>query len=238
MNIQYRIPVAILVLLSAACSPQYYTPNTQNVPLIKAQGQTNITVAGNGNQFELQGAYGITDHLAIQADGGFVFPKNEDNGNGGSGKLIEGGIGYYTNISPNVLFDVYALIGAGTMENHFPTTLAANPSTTGKIEANFTRFGLQPGISYHNKYFSVTGSARIGSLNYSSIKGSLIFDGEDQVDFLNDNKSNFIIEPALTLRGGFEKIKIQVQLLKSFNASNSDFKQGDALGSIGLSFNL
>jgi len=238
MNIKYLIPVAVLALLAISCSPHYYIPNTQNVPLIKAQGQTNITVAGNGNQFELQGAYGITDHLAIQANGGFVFPKNEDNGNGGSGKLIEGGIGYYTNISPVLLFDVYALVGVGTMENHFPSTLAANPSTTGKIEANLARFGLQPALSYHSKYFSVTGSARIGSLNYSNIKGSLIFDGADQVAYLTDNKSGVLIEPALTLRGGVEKIKFQVQLMKSLNVSNKDFKQDDTLLSIGLNFSL
>lgn len=238
MKIKYQIPFAALAVFSIACSPHYYIPNTQNVPLIKARGETNITVAGNGNQFELQGAYGITDHLAIQASGGYVFPKNEDNGNGGSGKLLEGGIGYYTNINSNLLFDVYALVGAGTMENHFPTTVAANPSTTGKIEANLARFGLQPGISYHSRYFSVTGSARIGSLNYSNIKGSLIFDGEDQVAYLTDNKSGFLIEPALTLRGGLEKIKFQVQLAKSINVSNKDFKQDDALLSIGLNFNL
>lgn len=221
-----------------SCSPKYYAPNTQNVPLIHAQGQTNLSVAGNGNQVEFQGAYGINDALAFQINGGLVIPKEEDNGNGGSGNLIEGGFGYYRNLNPNLLFDVYALIGFGSMKNDFPSTLTAFPNTSGKISANILRVGLQPSIGFHQKFFSVSGSARISSLNYNNIEGSLIFDEVDQVEYLKDNKSNFLIEPALTIRGGLEKIKVQVQLAKSFNLSNSSFKQDDTLLSVGLNFNF
>ena len=230
--------VALSVCLLAACSPNYYIPNTQNVPVIGAKGETNISVAGNGNQFELQGAVGVSDNIALQLNGGYVFPKNEDNGNGGSGKLIEGGVGYFTNISDNLLFDVYALAGVGSMENHFPGSVSANPSTTGKISANLARFALQPALTFHSNYFSISGSARIGSLNFSNIDGNLIFDGVDQTKYLTDNKSNFLIEPALTLRGGIEKIKLQIQLMKSINVSESDFRQDDAMLSVGLNFRL
>lgn len=226
------------VALMAGCSPNYYLPNTQNVPLIKAPGETNITVAGNGNQVELQGAYGITEQLALQLNGGLVIPKNEDNGNGGAGKFLEPGLGYYTNINPNLLFDVYALVGFGSMENHFPTTVPTYPGTTGKISAGLVRASLQPSLSYHTKYFSISGSARLANLSYSNVRGNLTFNDQDQVAYLQDNKNNFLIEPALTLRAGVEKIKLQVQLMKSFNLSNSDFKQDETLLSIGLGFKL
>jgi hypothetical protein len=229
---------AAVVCFLAACSPNYYIPNTQNVPVIGAKGETNISVAGNGNQFELQGAVGVSDHIALQLNGGYVFPKNEDNGNGGSGKLIEAGMGYYTNINENLLFDVYALAGVGSMENHFPSSVSANPSTTGKISANLARFALQPALTFHSPYFSISGSARFASLNFSNIDGSLIFDNVNQADYLTDNKSSFLIEPALTLRGGVEKIKLQIQLMKSFNVSAENFRQDDAMLSIGLNFRL
>ena len=151
--------IAFWALILTGCDPKFYIPNTQNVPIIRAKGQSNLTVAGNGNQFEFQGAYGISDDLALQASGGFISPKNEDNGDGGSGKFIEAGLGYYRNLNPNLLVDAYGLIGFGTMENHFPNTLTSNPNTTGKIMANLTRFGIQPGISYHRNYFSISGSA-------------------------------------------------------------------------------
>ncbi|MBC7777913.1 MAG: hypothetical protein H7246_20940 [Phycisphaerae bacterium] len=238
MNKFLNLCIAISLFLSIGCSPKYYVPNTQNVPMVSAQGQTNLSVAGNGNQVEFQGAYGINDALALQINGGLVIPQEEDNGNGGSGKLIEGGLGYYSNINAGLLFDVYALIGFGSMKNDFPTTVPTYPNTTGKISAKMVRLGLQPSISYHQKYFSISGSARISSLSYNNVEGSLIFEDVDQVRYLEDNKSNFMIEPALTLRGGLEKLKVQIQLAKSFNLSNSSFKQDDTLLSVGLNFNF
>lgn len=238
MNRKFQLLIGATALVMGGCTTKYYIPNTQNVPMISQQGQTNLSFAGNGNQVEFQGAYGISDAVALQANAGFVFPQEDDNGNGGSGKLIEGGLGYYNNLTENWLFDTYGLLGVGNMENDFPTTVSSNPSTTGKISASILRFGLQPSIGYHNDYFSIALSTRVTSLNYSNIKGSLVFGEIDQVAYLEDNKSNFLIEPALTIRGGFEKLKLQLQFLKSFNLSHSDFKQDDTLLSVGVNFNF
>ena len=237
-NRGFYLLIGAVVALLTGCSPKFYLPNTQNVPMIQARGHSNITVAGNGNQVEFQGAYGITDGLAVQVNGGWFIPKDEDNGDGGSGRLIEGGLGYFKNISENWLFDTYALAGVGRMENHFPSLLPANPATTGKISANIARYSLQPSLSFHRKYFSVTGSARLSSLNYSNIEGSLFFENLDQVAYLRDTKSSVLIEPALTLRGGIEKIKLQIQLMRSFNLTHSDFRQDKQLLSVGLNFNF
>lgn len=233
-----HLSACIALLLSLGCSPKYYVPNTLNVPMIQAQGQTNLSVAGNRNQVEFQGALGLTDVLALQVNGGAVIPKDEDNGNGGSGRVLEAGLGYFRNLKPNVLFDVYALIGVGTVDNDFPTTLAANPGTTGKISADMTRFGLQPGLSFHRKHFSVSGSARVSRLQYRNIQGSLVFDGVNQVDYLNDNKSHVLLEPALTLRGGGERIRVQVQIVRSLNLTDSSFRQDKNLATLGLNFNF
>lgn len=237
-NREFYLLIGAVAALLTGCSPKFYLPNTQNVPMIQAQGQSNLTVAGNGNQVEFQGSYGLTDGLAVQVNGGWVIPKDEDSGNGGSGRLIEGGLGYFRNISEDWLFDAYALAGVGRMENHFPSSLPANPATTGKISANIARYSIQPSLSFHRKYFSVTGSARLSSLNYSNIEGSLFFENLDQVAYLRDTKSSVLIEPALTLRGGVEKIKLQIQLMRSFNITHSDFRQDKQLLSVGLNFNF
>lgn len=229
-----RAGVAAALVLSVACSPKYYVPNTQNVPLIGAQGEGHLTVAGNANQVEVQGAYGLGDALAIQVNGGLVRPGDEDNGNGGSGKLIEGGLGYFLNISPTVLFDVYALAGAGTVENHFPGSVSANPGTTGEISANLWRFGIQPSISYHTNNWSISGSARVSRLSFSDITGSLIFDNADQVDYLTTNNSHTLFEPALTLRAGTGRLQLQVQAAKSINITDSNFRQDDRLATVAL----
>ncbi|MEO6223389.1 MAG: hypothetical protein ABIP90_09070 [Vicinamibacterales bacterium] len=206
--------------------------------MIEAKGQTNLTVVGNANQVEAQAAYGISDAVALQVNFGRVQPKKEDNGNSGSGRLFEAGLGYFRHVRPSVLFDVYALAGVGTVDNDFPSALAGNPGTTGKISADMTRFSLQPSISFQRRRVSISGSTRLSSLQYRNIEGSLIFGGENQVKYLTDNKSNFLVEPAVTLRVGGEKLRLQVQIVRSVNLSNSDFKQDKSLGTVGLNFNF
>lgn len=222
--------------LLAGCNPKFYTPNTQNVPLISEKGETNLTLSGNGNQIEFQGAYGVTEGFAIQASGGLFIPSDLDNGDGGSGNFIEFGGGYYKPLSDNFVFETYGLIGFGSMENHFPSTGGTN---TGKdISANILRIGVQPSIGYKSKNFSAAFSTRLANLSYGKIDGDLIYDGENQVDYLTDNKSNILLEPAITIRGGLEKLKLQVQYGYSLNLSNSDFKQDKTLLTVGLNFNF
>lgn len=231
------IPGLFLIALITGCNPKFYSPNTQNVPLISEKGETNLTLSANGNQVEFQGAYGVTESFAIQANGGLFIPSDLDNGSGGSGKFFEAGAGYYTPVSDNFVFETYGLIGFGNVENHFPSTDNTPPSK-GDISANIIRFGIQPNFGYKSKYFSAAVSTRFVNLMYNNIDGDLIFDGENQMDYLENNKSNFLIEPALTLRGGMERLKLQLQIGYSLNVSNSDFKQDKTSMTLGLNFNF
>ena len=172
------------------------------------------------------------------ANGGLFFPSDLDNGDGGSGNFVELGGGYFKPLQNNLIFEVYGLVGFGSVENHFPSSVAANPLTNGDISANVLRFGIQPNLGYKSKYFSVAVSSRIVNLSYNNIKGNLIFDNINQVTYLNDNSSNFLFEPALTIRGGLEKFKLQLQYGYSLNVSNSSFKQDKAFFTLGLNFNF
>lgn len=227
---------ALGCILMTGCSPIFYTPNTLNVPLISQKGETNLTLAGNDNRVEFQGAYGVTNQFAINANGGLFIPANLSNGNGGSGKFIELGGGYFNAIDQNFVFEAYGIIGLGSMENHLPSTVAQYPQTKGDISANIIRFGIQPNFGYKSKYFSAAISSRIVSLNYSNIEGDLIFDGINQINYLIDNRSNFLVEPALTIKAGIEKVKIQIQYGYSLNLSNSKFKQDKPFLTLGLNF--
>lgn len=221
-----------------SCNPVFYTPNTQNVPLISEKGETNLTLSGNGNQVEFQGAYGIGENIAIKADGGLFIPADLDNGNGGSGKFLELGAGYFKSVAPNWVYETYGLIGFGSVENHLVSTTGDNPQTKGDISASLLRIGIQPNFGYKSKYFSAAISSRFVNLSYRNIEGDLIFEGENQSNYLKDHSSNFLVEPALTLRGGFEKVKLQVQYGYSLNLTNSNFKQDNPFLTIGLNFNF
>ena len=77
-----------------ACSPQYYIPDTHNVPLISEKGETNASVSINPNQFQIQGAYGLTKNIAVKANGGFISKGRFFRNNRISSKYIELGAGY------------------------------------------------------------------------------------------------------------------------------------------------
>lgn len=236
-NVLVLFSIVIIIALFSSCSPKFYAPNTHNVPLISHKEDVQITVSGNVDQVELQGAAAVSDGISVILSGGLFIPKNEENGNGGSGKFIEAGPGFFLPISSNFVFETYGLIGIGSFENHLPGS-TEETNTKGDISARLTRFGIQPNFGYKSEYFSVGISSRFVHVGYRDIKGDLIFEGIDQIQYLKDHRSNFMIEPALTLRGGIEKAKLQLQVGKSFNVSNSDFRQDDLLMTVGLFFKL
>lgn len=225
-------------MITTACSPKYYTPNTQNVPLISEKGEVDLSLAGNGNQVEFQGAYGFSDNIAFKANVGLFVPPDLENGNGGSGRFLELGAGYYKKIGDKIVFESYGLLGFGNFENHFPTAVNGVMGRGKDISANIFRLGLQPNIGYKSDHFTIAASSRIVSLNYTGIEGDLSVDGVNQDTYLSENKSNLLIEPALTIKGGLERVKAQIQMGYSANLTNSDFRQDKVFLTAGLNFNF
>lgn len=234
------IGMIIGMLGLSSCSPKYYVSNTQNVPLLSEKGEVDLTVSGNTDKVEFQGSFAATDHLGIQANGGIFIPADMDNGDGGSGKFVELGLGYFTQVreSEKLIFETYGLVGFGTMENHFPSSIQDNPTTTGNISSNIYRIGVQPNFGYKSEHFAIALSSRFVYLGYDNISGNLMFQNERQVEYLRDHNSHFLIEPALTIKGGFEKIKLQLQYGYSFNVTDDNFRQEHPFISLGLNFNL
>ncbi|HOY96351.1 MAG TPA: hypothetical protein PK509_11480 [Catalimonadaceae bacterium] len=231
------ITFLLLFVLFQACSPKYYVPNVQNVPMITQKGQFNGSVAGNDHQFDLQGAYGLSRNAALQINSAWYMPNNNGDGDG-SGGLLEAGVGYFRNPETWFMWDVYGLLGLGAMKNEFPASAAEYPGTTGKISANLIRAGIQPSLNLYSKYFSVSLSSRVVGLQYTNIRGDLIFSSENQPQYLRNNQTQLLVEPALTLRAGIKKLKIQLQILRSINVFDEGFRQDKALLSIGLNFNF
>lgn len=224
-----NIIILLICVTFAGCSAVYYVPNTQNVPVIKEKGQTNLSVILNEsestNGFELQGAYGLTDKIALQLNTDWV--SSSESSSNGSGHLIELGAGYYKNLSKRFVFETYGLLGFGSLKYE------DNYNSPQEIKANFFRFGLQPSISFSSKYFIASLSGRLANLNYNSVSGNYY-----DVDYLKANNSFWLIEPALTLQGGFEDVKLQLQFQISENLTDTYFSQDYSLVSLGLKVNL
>ncbi len=232
-----KISAFLFSLILFSCQPKYYIPNTQQITMFTEKGDVNLSLNGDGNQFELQAAYALTDQFAASANFSRFAPRDQENGDGGSGYLFEVAPGFFKPFGENYVFEAYALAGIGKVENHFPSrmdSINVNP----EIRSNAFRVGLQPSVSMLFDRFSIGLSTRISSLNYANIKGMLSFNGVDQIDYLKDNRSNFLIEPALTARFGTEKVRAQAQYGFSYNASNSEFLQNRQYLSFGVNINM
>jgi hypothetical protein len=219
----------LIAITFAGCGPVYYVPNTQNVPVIKEKGQTNISIGLNSSEstdgFELQGAYGLTDKMALQLNTDWV--SSSDESSTGSGHLIELGAGYYKNLSKHFVFETYGLVGFGSLKYE------DNYESPEEISAKFIRLGVQPSISFTSKYFIASLSGRVANLKYNSVSGNYI-----DVDYLKANNSHWLIEPALTLQAGSENIKLQLQFQISENLTDPYFIQDYSLVSLGLKVNI
>lgn len=202
--------------------------------MIQEKDDWNINSAYNFKQIELQGAYGVGNATAIQLNTFLVFPGNPFLNDGVSGGFVELGGGYYKNLSDYFLFDTYLLAGIGHIENLIPFANSIRPITGGVISSNYARYGLQPSINYITDYFSISASSRFVNLSHYNIRGQLYRDGVDQVYYLNRHSSNFLIEPAITVKFGWKIVKLQVQYLRSFNVSNPHFPQDDEIWTFGI----
>jgi hypothetical protein len=229
---------AISAFIFVGCNPKYYAPNTHNVPLLKQKGNGIASFAAGEARAELQAAYAVADHLGVMLNLASFKPKNDDEGDGGEGQLLEAGVGYFRPISESFVFEAYGLAGIGEVENHFPSSISTNPTTSGKIESKLFRVGGQSAIGFKSTYFDVAASARIAALNYHDISGSLIFGGEDQIEYLERQNNHILFEPALTVRGGYKSLKLQIQLGHSFNLSHSDFQQDDGYFTVSIGYHL
>lgn len=232
-----KLLAILLTITSIACNPKYYVPNSQQLTMFTDQGDVNLSLNLDGNQFELQAGYAFADQFAGAVNFSRFAPRDLDNGDGGSGYLLELAPGYFKPFGDDLVFETYALFGIGSVENHFPSkmdSLGFDP----EISASAIRIGLQPSISKLYDRFSIGLSTRITSLNYANIKGNLSFNGVDQIEYLMDNRSNLLIEPAITARFGTEKVRGQAQYGFSYNASNSEFLQNRQYLSIGINVNM
>ena len=153
-----------MTVFLGACGPVYYIPNTQNVPLFQEKGEANVAAVFGDSKGELQAAFAATDHFSVLLNAGVFIPTEDEEGDGGRGQFFEGGAGFYTPIGSQWVFSTHGLVGFGGFKNDFPSTLTANPSTTGKLSGNLLRLGLQPAIGFTAKYFEAGGFGPRGGL--------------------------------------------------------------------------
>lgn len=215
----------ILVMSITSCAPRYYAPDTHNVPLFSGKGETNLEVAGNTERIEIQASHAITSNIGLKANGGFLLPRNFETSRGGSGRMMEIGVGYYTPMKGKWIFETYGNVAFGSAENVSEGNTIDILDVEGMLTNKFKRFSIQPNIGFKTEDIVFAFSTRFGGLFMSDFEGVLNFNGVDQKSYLMRNDAHFLIEPALTIKGVWNNFTFGAQMGYSGNVTKTDFQQ-------------
>lgn len=240
--------VAICVLLGG-CSRYYYQPNSVNAPMLSEQHDANIVVNGswgdddvNGSVakshvINVQGAYSPLPYFGIiggYTGFGYNIQNDPDPQTGrvdASAHLLEIGVGGYYPVyrmgtSMSLIADAYAGFGGGNLNSD--------------VNMGVNRLFVQPGFSLRTPYGDVGVHARLSGLKFGSFDAngrSEEYINEQNLAGITDGRTYFV-EPAVTIRGGYKFIKIQLQHVWSAPTKTIPWNHNDNLTTIGLFFSI
>lgn len=231
-NFLKAVALFVFFIPFTSCVHYYYAPNAHNVPLLKEKNETKLLVALSGGDeftgFETQFASAVNDKIGIMAN--FITASGDNDSESGSGTYFEVGLGYFKPLGQKFVFETYGGVGLGSVKNKY---------SLGDSKVKFTRLFIQPNIGFSTRGFEVAFSSRFAGLNFHAVEYSSIelYD-EDDLEYIKNNKFSFLFEPALTIRGGWEQFKIQLQLVHSKNINNKNLLQEEGNINIGFYFDI
>jgi hypothetical protein len=206
--------------LLCSCSHYYYVSNIQNVPLFHEKKEYRLSGGyGFGDEsqsIEIQAAYAVGNKVGIAGNFMSAWGGDVSGHDYGKGNYIDLGIGYYLPVNAKSVFELYGGVG-GSSQHHGYSGLSYSQGTFssqnyGSSDLSFMKIYIQPSFGMMFNVFDIAVSTRISNVSYTNI-GNYAYGNTYIYDELNTlkNKSHFFIEPALTLRCGWKRIKIQLQ---------------------------
>lgn len=232
-----NLGIVLLFLFLTSCNRYYYKPSVQNVPLFSQKDETRLTASYSGGDevksLELQGAYSLGHHLAIM--GNYMYAKGgKTDNNWGKGYYLDAAAGYYNPFYGDFVFEVYG--GLGLSNQHQKYGDASNSTS----DLSFYKIYAQPSIGIKRRGLEVAVSGRVAWLNFTRVSNKVqtsdwMF---EQVNDINHHRSSFLLEPALTTRWGWNRLKVQIQVSDLINLNNPDLAFVKGQASIGLQFGI
>jgi hypothetical protein len=238
---------AYCLLLISCYSPRYvYSPVSTNVPLLSKKGDSKLagyyavnpgeknetTSAGklnSGYGLDLQAAYAVTNHFALQGSYAKRWEKNysDFNINSTDSSLViyernstEFGLGYYTFIDKRKASFFQLFAGAGFGRSSF-TDKYFNGSLARYFAMDVTRLYIQPAIVIrYGEVFASSLSSRVGMIMFRNISSDYSAEELDKYQLNNLDKDTKIFwEPAFVNAFGLKKLpglKLEIQLTMAF----------------------
>jgi len=266
-----RSVVAVLcVCLAASCAnPRYaYSPSAHNMPVLTEKNDSKIAVAystnadanasdnkydrNRSNGFDVQGAYAITNHFAVQAS---YFARSEASYLRGEyfdssavkykRNLFEFGVGGYTPIDRKGKIHFQAFVGVGFGK----FKIDENGRDNGGLlysryhYSNVTKFYVEPAITFKSKeIFAASLSTRFSVIKFGSIKTNYQQSEKESFDLDSIGRNAIVFfEPAFVNSFGINSLpglRLEYQLGLSLLMSQTivDFRPFNF--SVGLVFDI
>ena len=212
------IPLIVLTAtVFTGCTHYYYVPNIQNVPLFREKDEFRLSgsygAGDESNSFELQGGWSAGKHIGITSS---FLSANGHNSNNydewGKGSYIDLACGYYTPINEHGVFEVYGGIGGAGQKHSFT---GSNYSVSGQAHIKSNRLFIQPAIGFEFKAFEFAFSTRFCRLSFTDVDYNLSDISDEweinKLQTISDDGVYYFVEPAATVRVGWNNVKIQVQ---------------------------
>lgn len=239
--------LAILFLfLCTSCTHYYYVPASKNVPLFKEKNEYRATLtAASANYMkgnEVQAAYSITNRVAVMANYLYMDGGSRETDNWGRGEYFESAVGYYKPFRKKGVFEVFAGMGVGDQHHQYERSsvsfLGVSKYNIGNSDLSFTKVFIQPSIGMSSKVVDMAFTAGFSRLNFHKVRNGI---NEDELEYqdvmdISNHRTSYLLENAITLRGGWKYLKLQLQYQTSTNLSSPKLKFEEGLGSIGLHF--
>jgi hypothetical protein len=221
----------ILPVISSSCVHYYYAPNSNNVPLFKEKNEVRIQtqystsadeIDNSLDGFEIQSAYAIGNHTALQLNF-FHAAENDKEFGSGYGSYIEAAAGYYKPLfNKRCVFETYSGLGFGSVKNIYSN--GNSGGITEDAKTSVFKYFIQPSFGYSNNYFAAAISSKFSLISFGLNNSSLSKENNsydyDYIESIRNGKSYLYWEPGIMIRAGFKKVQFLTQV--TYTIGNSD----------------
>lgn len=223
--------IFLLSLLLLACNATIYVPNSINTPMLKERNQLNLSAHYGVNDFEVQSAFALSNHIGLMYNHAFTKEKSSDEYV--RQNVNEVGLGLYKAFPKGLIMEIYGGYGYASMHSYsetgdlppiFPIKTKADNELSDKMVGDYEKYFIQPTIGVSRSGISVALSGRVSRIKY--------------IDYEWMNPSNWdahgdFFEPALTVKIG-NKVKIVGQIGLSFSMNDNFGEYDYRIGSLGV----
>lgn len=205
------------------CAPEFYSPNRINIPELGQKKDFKVSIAKGYIDFEAQTAFAVTNHFGLMCNyANTSYRTSDTNFEVGGGRLFEIGGGYFTK-KGHLIFENYATLGRGSFFNRSEFLNTTIEDEDGKLDADFSKIGIQSTLTFQHDLLSVSGGLRLTNLQYTNIRGNMYTGNQNLREFLNVNSSYNFIEPVFQIGLGFKHVRFNVQYQRSFNLNQNEY---------------